>query len=171
VVHDFAEKLAEGEAGEREQDEFYSRWFNIAEPSEAENRRGIDRKFRAKMCPLGFTVQYKADRRAETTGNLAIEVVSVDTSQVPGWAIVCAADYLSIYIPAPREFYWFTSAGLRLWLPMGLMAYPTREAPNKDYNTVNLIVPKRRFAGPSWPCLYAYGPSGNKQQNLDWFNS
>ncbi len=169
TYHDFKAKLAEGEAYAKEQDAIYSSKFNIRPSTPEEDRRGIDRHFKAKACPFEFTMQYKGDERAATSGNLFIEIISVDTTMAPGWAIKCEADYMSIYVPQERHVYLLHVRMLHIWVPAWLMRWPVTQAQNKHYKTHGILIPRKAIAKEP-PCMWSHevGTVAGPQLNLAW---
>jgi hypothetical protein len=158
MIYRFDKQLAIGEKYEEEQDAFYQKWFNISASTPKENRIGIDRHCGVKLFPLQFTLQYKGDDKATDTGNLFIEVISVDEKSVPGWAIRCAADYLSIYIPRENEFYWIHTPLLKAIVPFWAVKHSIGKTENEEYNTHGLLVP-RETVEASGCCHGVFRPS------------
>jgi hypothetical protein len=160
VVHDFATKLAEGEAGETLLDTVFSgavpptwahastefgehvlaalanRRFLPTPVNRADQRRGRDRQLTENV-----TVEYKTDARAQRTHNAFIETVSVDTANKPGWAYSCTATILAYYVPGDELVYVFRPSRLRGLLPAWLSKFPVRRAQNDGYTTEGVCVP------------------------------
>lgn len=158
MPYEFRQQLIEGEQYAKEQDAFYGTWFDITDVNISEDRRGIDRYFAAKKCPLRFSVQYKGDQKASSTGNLFIEIISVDTDNTPGWALQCDADYLSIYVPSERVFYWISVPLLKACIPFWLIRYDIGQSPNPTYKTHGLKVPRKVIEVS--PCCYGLLKAG-----------
>jgi len=144
MIHQFASKLREGKEHERELDKVFSKWFHIEPATKEEDRRGIDRRFIAKAFPCRIAVQYKGDARAEETGRLFIELVSVfveGQSKKPGWAIKCDAEWLIMWLPLKRYAYILSVYLLKTWAPFWYLQYPIRSIPNEGYRTEGVAVP------------------------------
>jgi hypothetical protein len=170
MVHKFADSKREGDKGEEQQDAFYRKWFHIDPVDLPTDKKGIDRRFRARHCPYEWNVQYKLDRRAQSSGNLAIEVVSVTTSGKAGWAILCGADVISVVLPEHKKYYLLSVTLLRMWVPAWLLKYPIRPSPNDGYETMNLLVPCKIIA-VSTPCLGVFEEGvvrTDHQMNMAW---
>jgi hypothetical protein len=149
AYYSFSAKFAEGKIYEVEQDKLYRKWFDIQPVTLPEDRKGKDRRFSARACALSFSVEYKGDDKSTSTGNLFIEVISVDTEGVPGWALTCEADYLSFYVPQERLAYWLHVPTLKAWLPYWLMKYGIGKAPNDGYHTHGVKVPRKEIGRSS----------------------
>ena len=142
VMHEWVDSLARGKVGEAELDTVMSQWFDIEDSSEEEDRKlGIDRWLTPKAYPNRFSVQYKTDDMAATTGNAFIEVVSSDNRRTPGWSLTCHAKVILYYVPPCRTVYWFAPGFIRMWLPYWTTVYPMRSAQNNGYETRGLLVP------------------------------
>jgi len=168
--HSFSAKLAEGEIYEAQQDAFYGKWFNIEPVTSGEQRRGKDRRFSAKDYPaLRFTVEYKGDDKATDTKNLFVEILSVDTDGTPGWALTSTADFISVYVPQEKIFYWLHAATLRAILPYWFTRYPIGKAPNKGYFTHGILVPRNTMQ-QSPACLHVFceGAVPTDKQSMLW---
>jgi len=163
MIHGFKEKLAQGEQWAKEQDGFWRQWFVVTDPTRDEDWSGIDRWFEPKGYKDKFSVQYKGDDEAQKTENLFIEVISNDATGSPGWAIKCAADYLSIYVPVERYFYWFRTSWLKLIVPTWRTQFPIHQSANAGYNTHGICVP-RIHVEQSVACLRVY----NDGQEPSW---
>jgi len=174
VAHEFDGSYARGKQFEAEQDAFYARWFAIEKVDRATDRTGIDRYFTPKKqfyCPDRIAVEYKGDDRAAETGNLFIEVTSVSSTGKPGWAIRCASDWISIYVPPRKEFYILATKAMlqshqaAAWL----MRYPVNAAVNNGYDTWGVCVP-RKVVAESGICLRVAreGTVCGEQGTMDW---
>ena len=155
MIHRWNETKAQGDVYEAEQDAIWKKWYHITPATRDEDRQGIDRHFEAKACPIKFTMQYKGDDRASSSGNLFIEVISIDCTGDHGWAIRCAADYLSIYIPDERYCYWIYMPHLKVCVPWWLTRFPIAKADNDGYQTHGILVP-RKVVEVSWCCHGVY---------------
>ena len=160
MIHDFATKLTEGQAGETRLDAVFNGeetpgWahastvfgqrllaaiakhlFTPVAVTRDEQRRGIDRR----LAP-GVSIEYKTDSRAQHTHNAFIETVSVDTADKPGWAFSCTATILAYYVLGDELVYVFQPSHLRDLIPAWLAKFPTRQAQNDGYVTKGVCVP------------------------------
>lgn len=146
LIHSFAEKLKQGQAAEVLLDRYFSDYFLIAPPPKdavgdwAESR-GIDRIFEHRNTHVRLSVQYKTDWKAAETGNAFIETVSVDTSEVPGWAYTCLAQRIYYFVPPRNEIYELDTMKLKRHLPAWEQLYSTGKSHNATYTTSGLKVP------------------------------
>lgn len=156
TVHEFDNKLKEGEEGEAFLDDYFrERGYDIRPASDAEQRQGIDRWMkRAAPDSKWFPVEYKTDAVASRTGNAFVETVSVDTSGKRGWAYTSRSDWLIYYVPGDDIIYIIDFVALRLELPRWEHSYITRPAQNNGYRTYGVLVPLHEFeklAARVWP--------------------
>jgi hypothetical protein len=142
----FQNQLTKGERAEGVLDVFLASDHEITPVSLAEQRRGIDRVFVRRTTGRRFTVQYKADWTAHRTGNAFIETVSVDTNNVPGWALTSQADWLIYYLPRDRHAYAIRMAVIRDKVVEWSATYPTTAVQNMDYHTHGVLVPLQELA-------------------------
>ena len=77
TVYGFAEKLAQGEAGERYLDSLWSDRWTVGKAGRDDQRRGIDRWLINRETGRRVAVEYKTDATAGRTGNAFVETVSV----------------------------------------------------------------------------------------------
>jgi hypothetical protein len=142
-AYDFQTQLVKGEGAEARLDAHFAGWFEIHPASYTEQRHGIDRWFLERASRTRLSVEYKTDWRAARTGNAFIETVSVDTANKPGWAFTSEADVLLYYCPGNggEQVYWIPMARIRERLTRWQGRYPQRSIPNRDYQTVGLLVP------------------------------
>lgn len=145
MTYDFKTQLHCGQTHEHFLDEFFNRWFVIADATRDQQRQGIDRMFTDKDTGAIHAVEYKADTTASRTGNAFVETISVDTANKLGWAYTSMADWLFYYLPKDGLIYFFEFAKLRRHLPRWTKQYPARSIPNNGYKTVGLLVPLAEF--------------------------
>jgi hypothetical protein len=167
-MHDFAERLAQGEAAEEYLDLVFATLFGyrIEKADRAWQRQGVDRFFvpRAPSREARFGVEYKSDWAASRTGNAFIETTSVDRTGRQGWAYTSRARFLAYFVVPDDLIYVLPLTVVRRLLPRWLAAYPTRPARNRDYNTLGVCVPLEeleRIRSPinlfDYPDLPSYG--------------
>ena len=145
--YEFEERLLVGERSEQLLDQFFRRWFAIAPTSIADQKcHGGDRTFQRRDGST-FTVEYKADTIAASTGNAFIELVSVDRLNRDGWARSSIADQLAYYVTGSDTCYVVPMRQLREALPQWEQRYPHRRAHNvDDYHSEGVLVPLRELA-------------------------
>ncbi len=144
-MHDFDAQRTRGEDGEAALDRFFrSRGHYIEPATRGQQLRGIDRVF-LKDGKVAY-VEYKTDFRAQETGHVFVETISMDASDRAGWAYTSSADYLVYYIPALSRIYVIPLEVLRRELPGWAERYPTRPAQNREYATHGILVPIDEFA-------------------------
>lgn len=147
MVYDFQDKLREGQAGEQELDDFFSRWYIIDHATAEQQRQGIDRLYTVLGTRIQKTVEYKSDKTASKTGNAFVEVVSVENKRVCklGWAHTSQAEILLYFLPDDGLIYILRMEDLRRKLARWIQRYKTRYIPNIGYKSAGLIVPLREF--------------------------
>ncbi len=141
MKYSFKRQLQRGRRAEKFLDSVFADRFQIKEAARNDERRGIDRFFTEYETGKKFAIQYKADKTASRTGNAFIETISVDRANIQGWAYTCQADYIFYYIDDSGPIYVIRPRDLRKKLSRWNRKYQTRSIPNKDYNTVGLLVP------------------------------
>jgi hypothetical protein len=141
-THDF-DRSAEVE---RRWSPVLDRWIRksyafFREATDAEQRRGIDR---IAIDDLGHEVaiDYKCDERAQWTGNVFMETVSVDTRRTPGWLYTSDADWI-LYFVVPEVVYAFSLSKLRAEIEGWIKRYREVPAKNRSYRTLGVLVPLR----------------------------
>lgn len=147
TFHDFGEKYAQGTKAEDFLDALFSRDYRIEVADRGWQRRGIDRFFYPKSKPGSppYRVEYKTDWQAARTHNAFIETTSVDTTGKQGWAYGSEAEILVYHVVGDDLVYILRMSTIRRLLPGWIAAYPTRPAPNRDYNTLGVCVPLAVF--------------------------
>jgi hypothetical protein len=142
MTYQFETQLMRGQASEHEMDIFFQHRFEITPATPEEQRCGIDRHFVDRETHVTNTVEYKADWTAARTHNAFIETVSIDTRTKAGWAYTSQADWLIYRVVGDCEaIYIVRLSDLRKQLNRWRRRYPTRQIPNKDYQTIGLLVP------------------------------
>ena len=143
MPHDFQEKLAAGDVGERILDNHFAKMFAIRPATKKMQRCGIDRIFIAKHN-IRFTVEYKTDYRAAETGNAYIEYESVNKGDgvvAHGWLQTSLAQVFVYYVAGEGKAFWIWAMRLKKVFPKWSLEYKSREAENKTYHGKGLIVP------------------------------
>lgn len=146
-MYSFSRKFKEGQKHERFLDRHYKDRFRIRPASREEERIGIDRHFTDRRNGRTYTIQYKADSTAASTGNAFVETVSVSTGTTgkPGWAYSCQADFIVYYVVGKGPAYVIRPEEIRKRLSAWKRQYEAREVPNNGYHTVGLLVPLDEF--------------------------
>ena len=139
----FRRSLAYGKKHEATLDTFFGRNWTITPLTLNQERAGLgDRQF----CRDGdkYLIEYKSDETASRTGNAFIETVSVDTTDKPGWAITCKADFIFYYLPLDNLIYVISPetirANLKLWQNK-YQTVPTGKGKNDGYRTWGIKLP------------------------------
>lgn len=143
MIHDFTQKLIQGQAYEDRLDRYFSQWFTVKPVNIEMQKHGIDRVFSQKDNGLQLLVEYKSDDRAAKTGNAFVEIISRDTAKVLGWAYTSWAQLLVYYIPPTDEIILIPMLTIKLNLPVWLKTCAQKEATNSTYKTIGLAVPLR----------------------------
>lgn len=145
-VHDFAASLAAGETHERTLDAaFEARGWVVTPATRDEQRDGIDRWM--ERDGKRVSVEFKADIKADETGNYALELVSsiadTDGPVKAGWALKPGADWLVLFRPVAALAHAFRSSTLRDAARQWLASRAYRVAPvrNTSWTSLVLLVP------------------------------
>ena len=144
MKYSFKRQFRRGQKAERYIDTLFADQFNIKPANRSEERRGIDRHF-VSRDGKHYSIQYKADKTAARTGNAFVEIISVDTKNIPGWAYTCEADFIFYYIDDIGPIYILRPKDIKKKLKRWERKYQTRAIPNKGYNTIGLLVPLDEF--------------------------
>lgn len=105
-AYEFEQSAEEGNGQEKRLDNFFDKWYSIVPVNMEFQKMGIDRIFTRKdTYHTRYTIEYKSDKKAASTGNVFIETVSVDSENKPGWAYTCGAQMMIYFIPPNRKIY------------------------------------------------------------------
>lgn len=143
VIHDWDEKYKEGLEGEKEIDDFFSKYFTIYEVERWQQRLGVDRTF--ELENWRFDVEYKSDKRASDTGNAFIETTSVITQSKEGWAEKTLSDIIVYYLPKDKIAYLIRTDLLKEKMKVWKAKYPLVKAQNFGYYSVGTLVPLKEI--------------------------
>lgn len=138
-------QLEKGEASENVLDDYFSTWYVITPVSRQMQRNEIDRIFECKRSRTLWTVEYKADETAAKTGNVFIDIVSVDVDGKRGWALMSYAQLLIVFVPPWQIGYVVPMTTVKGLLPEWVKNYKVRAIPNEGYNTLGIPVPIEIF--------------------------
>ena len=146
-TYSFDQQKAIGTEAEAALDCWLDQFYRLRPATGPQQRQGVDRQATHRLTGRQFTLEYKADSRASTTGNAFVETLSVAPNK-PGWAVTCTADYL---------LYWVRNRGLYICRPLALRCHladwkrtcESRSIPNRGYTTEGLLVPLNKFAEAS----------------------
>jgi hypothetical protein len=141
MKYSFKQQLAQGKRAEEYIDTLFIDKFFIAKATREDERRGIDRHYTKRGNGRKYTIQYKVDKKASEAGNAFIEIVSVDTQGIPGWAYTCQADFIFYYIDNIGPIYILRPKDIKRKLETWKAKYTTLEIENKTYKTAGIIVP------------------------------
>lgn len=101
-----------------------------------------DKHFAKGSC--SFNVEIKQDGKAAYTGNLFLEIVSVNVANVAGWMETTNSAYVITSIPPLNKILIFRTDVLRDNiddLKSKFKVLPTRKELNKGYRSLGIIVP------------------------------
>jgi hypothetical protein len=152
--HNFADSLKVGEKYEKMLDEYFRQWFIVSEVSMDLQRLGIDRIFTKRKSGERFTVEYKADEKAETTGNMYIETVSyrpksansLDKVEKKGWIYTSTAQLLVYFVPGWNRAYIMDMLTLRDKVNEKWAAHHRSvTVDNGDYEGEGILVPFQKM--------------------------
>jgi hypothetical protein len=137
----FAQQLQIGKNAERRLDALFGKWYAIETvPPEIERKKHFDRLF---IRPDGtqISVEYKTDLMCHKTGNLVVEIVSVDTNGTPGWVYSSDAELLVWEVQGLDVVLVAHFADIHRQLEEWKLKYRTVKIPNDGYNTIGILVP------------------------------
>lgn len=134
------EQLAIGEEGAAELDAFFSARYWVERAGFEMDRAGIDRIFTHLVSGKCYSVEYKSDGKAASTGNAFIELVSDDVEGRPGWAKTCLAQWLVYYLPPKRQGYLIRTCAIKARLEKWANKYPLGHCQNKGYSSTGILV-------------------------------
>ena len=137
--YDFTTQLFRGLKGEAIIREHFSPRWEIITTSRKFQQRGIDFIFKSRENGDSYRIEVKSDSTASQTNNAFIETYSVFPSK-RGWVYTCQADFLFYFLPLDRIIYSFRPHAIRKLLPEW-QKYPTRNIPNKGYESKGILVP------------------------------
>jgi hypothetical protein len=140
-LHKFSDKLKEGEEHERTLDKFFSKTFDVKDVDSSLQRAGIDRIFENKDTGAVTRIEYKADSRAASTGNVFLEIVSVDKNNKAGWALTSQSQIIIYYVPPLGVAYFINTVALKTCIGTLSEKYKTAKARNPGYCSVGVLVP------------------------------
>jgi len=144
-MYDFQEQLALGKAIESELDTFFAKWYTITPVSlQEEIQSGIDRKF--VRNDKEFKVEYKADFKAYSTGNIYAELsVNSDNGRTKaGWAVGSKADYIIYALVtgnAISSIYVLPQSVIAEKCEVWKGQYRNVKCMNRGYHSVGVVVP------------------------------
>lgn len=145
MTYDFGEKLLQGKNAERFLDDYFSKWYVVNEiPLEIEKCIHADRLFVDRRGTQTI-VEYKTDFMGHKTGNLIVEIVSVDNANKPGWVYTCQADMLIWWVVGSGEILGLRPYDMRANVAEWEAHYRKVTIPNNGYNTIGLAVPIPRL--------------------------
>ena len=134
--------LVRGEAGEDLVHNHMSQWYLITlTEKRVDQRNGIDAIYESKQTGDTFTVEVKTDEMAGTTGNVFIEVISVDYPTKSGWVWTCKADKLLYWLPRQKQILIFELSQLQLHIREWTTRYGIKAVQNDGYQTYGCPVP------------------------------
>lgn len=91
-----------------------------------------------------YFVEYKSGKQTRHTGNVFLETISVDATNIPGWVYTCQANYIFYAALLNHKILVFVPARLRMRIEMlktQFRVVKTSNEQNKGYNTHGVIVP------------------------------
>lgn len=133
--------LRRGEFGEDFVHDYMKQWYDIRLADREEQRHGIDAWYTHRETGEQHSVEVKLDERSGQTGNLFVEVTSVDNPIKPGWVWTCQADQLIYWLPVQRLFVGFVIAKLQLHIREWAKRYSIKAVDNDGYQTHGVPVP------------------------------
>lgn len=117
-------------------------WFNITLTERRDDQSlGIDAIYENKKTGDTFTVEVKTDEVAGRTGNVFMEVVSVDHPIRAGWLWTCRADKLLDWLPVQRQLLIFEPHQLQTNIRDWTTNYGIKPVQNDGYQTYGCPVP------------------------------
>lgn len=146
-AHSWDETLGIEREGERVLDAVFGPEYIIVRATKAHQRQKVDRFFIYKRAVRVHVVDYKIDRKAGQTGNLALEETSVVRDgrvEARGWIHTTKADLIVSYVSKLDTAFVMRVADLRSRWPSILSAFPPKPTGTngeRPYQTLNCCVP------------------------------
>ncbi len=129
------EKKPIGDRCEKILDTFFTgKGLSVKKVGEETDRLGIDRIFE-NSSGMKYSVEYKSDLKAKTTGNFFVELRQRNKND--GWAYSCIAQRLVLFIPGRNELYILRTERLKDQLDSWKDKFPIRECGQAE----GIIVP------------------------------
>lgn len=123
-------------------DEIMAAWFEVQPATESQDKGGVDRWFVHRKSGHRISVQYKCDRKAESSGNAFIELVSVNgRPPTPGWAWNPKAELLLYFLPLSRQVYFVSPTKLYEYTMFWCTKNGQKLTPNEGYETIGVTIP------------------------------
>lgn len=147
MSYSFSEQLQAGKNAEHYLDRWLVRTHHLWPATDQEESIGIDRWARHLLSGQRYSLQYKADQKALSTGNAFVETCSVRRNQcceVKGWAYTCTANWLLYWVVGGSLFFVrpdLLAHQVTNWLNL----HPLRRVPNDGYETEGLLIPLPEF--------------------------
>lgn len=142
-------QLERGKKHEYDLDAIFKKDWKIEELTLDQERAGMgDRRFTNRQTGESLLIEYKADESAARIGNAFVETISVDSTNKPGWAYTCQADYIFYYLPLDGLIYIYRPCTIRRHLPEWQKQFKTahtNKGQNDGYNTHGVLVPLGEF--------------------------
>jgi len=140
-IYEFNGQWSKGEQMASALDVHYSKKYEVKRVAISQERIGIDRLMTDRKTGIQYSVEYKSDFLAASTGYIFVETMSVDKDNKRGWAYTMCAQLLYYYIPELKTVYKIQGLTLKHYIPIWAKQYETRAVKNKDYFTHGLLVP------------------------------
>jgi len=140
TMYKFKEQLELGQQHEKEIFDYLEEDGWIVKTATREyQRRGID-CFVTKD-KITYSIEIKSDSRASKTGNAFVETVSVDNPFKRGWAYTSQSNFIFYYLPLDCLIYCLNTQWIKCSVNIWEKRFPKRTIPNKNYNTIGLLIP------------------------------
>lgn len=158
-MYRFQAQRNRGFKGEAMLDQLFGVAFDIVKATPLQQRRGIDRYMTGRLHGQRFSVEYKADAVAASSGCAFVEV---DVAGAPGWALSSEADYLAYHVVGGLTYVVRMSA-LRALLPEWAGRFQRRTIRNQSYDATGILAPLDVLGGAADRVLGRVAPACAEQ--------
>ena len=169
MTYDFTEQLNSGKKGEWVMDKYHAPFYRIDKVGRAvELAEGYDRIFTSRK-EKRYRVEIKTDYLSQKYGNIIIETVSVDTHNIPGWALTSQCDVLIFYLWHLHEVLYYWMPVIKEQVPAWKLRYgETAIIPNDGYNTIGIKLPLDTAREYTFAIRSTIDPYWMKENHKTW---
>ena len=126
MTYKFDKQLSKGKAGEWVMDRYHEPFYHIDKVDPAiEKRDGYDRIYTSRVDGYDrpVKVEIKTDYLSQRYGNIIIETVSMDSHDIPGWALTSRCDVLIFYLWHLNEVLYYRMSDVEEKVPAWKLQY------------------------------------------------
>jgi hypothetical protein len=169
--YEFKKQLNLGKRGEWVMEKYHAAVYKIETVGMKSERAGVDRIFTHRKDGKVYKVEIKTDFLAQKYGNIIIETVSVDTENIPGWALTSTSDIIIFYLWHKQEVLYFRTAHLKKMVAVWKGMYgETARIRNKNYHTIGIKLPCSEARKHAFAVRQGIDPEWMKANYKKWLN-